>query len=150
MAAIVLPASHPAKYVSPYELPGTAHASYAALRKASVLLRATRLGRAAPGIHDADVGEPQAYAPPVTMLAPPRARAVSWAPAASVTVSAASSVGSMGLSESTTRPEGVSTTRRARHRPKSLRKSTDGTVDAAATLGSPRYSSVFVAAPQWA
>jgi len=86
-------------------------------RTGSVLLRRARIVSAALGIHAADAGGPHTYEPPVTMVAPPRARALSEAPPACTTLPTASRVGSMGFSESTMSADGVSMMSFDRQRP---------------------------------
>ena len=152
MDVIVLPGSHDAKYVSPYDEPGTAHLVYDADCTGSVLERVVRFAITDVGIHAVDVGGPHvtaAAAAPVKMVAPPCALADSGVDASFTTVPAASSVGSIGFSESMTRPDGVSTMSVERQSPKSRRKRTEGTFDGGVTVGSPRKSSVFAAAPQF-
>ena len=107
---MVLPGSHDAKYVSPYDEPGTAHFVYDAVRTGSVLARLTRVEIADVGIHDVDVEGPHVTETPDTMVAPPCALADRAVEEATLTtVPTASSVGSMGFSESTMSPDGVST-----------------------------------------
>ncbi len=114
---IVLPGSQDAKYMSPYDEPGMAHFVYDVGRTGIVLDRLTRFGIAEVGIHVVDIEGPHVYAAPVTMVAPPCVLADSEVAVSFTTVPAASSVGIMGFSESTMRPEVVSMMSVERQRP---------------------------------
>jgi hypothetical protein len=113
---MVLPGSHD-KYISPNNGIGTAHFEYDVVRTGIVLDRLKRFEIAEVGIHVVDVEGPHVYAAPVTMVAPPCVLADSEVAESFTTVPAASSEGIMGFSESTMRPEVVSTMSVERQRP---------------------------------